>query len=319
MQRPKIVLSSRVWRKEHEVLLDYCEVQRWKGPGPIPRELLLEWLADADGFFSSGNVNIDNELLDAAPNLKVIAQSSVGYNNVDIDACTKRGIPFGNTAGVPVEAVANLVFGLLLTLTRRIHEGWELVKNGEWKEVFGEDLYGKTLGIIGMGDIGSAVAKRAKVSGMNIIYHNRSRREDDMEIGATYVSFDRLLEVADCVVVLAPLSEATRGMFGEAEFAMMKNTAYFINGARGAIVQTGALYEALKNNQIAYAALDVTDPEPLPKDHPLLSLSNIFITPHIGSATYDTRKRMTEVAIGNILAGLERKPLPVCVNQEANY
>jgi len=263
---------------------------------------------------------VDEELLEAAPNLRVISQSGVGYDSVDVEACTKKGVPFSNTPGVLVEATADLTFGLLLSAARRIHEGYEKVKQGDWETVFGVDLFGKTLGIVGMGDIGSAVARRAKASGMNIVYHNRSRKhEAEKELDAVYLSFEELLQTADCIVCLVPLSNESKGMFGEAEFKAMKNSAYFVNAARGGLVDTEALYEALKNEEIAYAALDVTDPEPLPADHKLLQLSNVLVTPHIGSATYETRNRMADLAVQNLLLGLGKKPLVTCVNEEVNY
>jgi glyoxylate reductase len=319
MSKYKVVLTGTTWPEAYEKLLEHCEVKMWEGPGPIPRDQLLDWLADAEGLFNVGHVKVDEELLDAAPNLRVIAQSSVGYDNIDVEACTRKDVPFGNTPGVLVEATADLTFGLLLSAARRIHEGWELVKAGQWRTVYGTDLYGKTLGIVGLGDIGSAVARRAKACGMNIIYHNRTRRPNDEQEGATYASFDELLTTSDCIVCLVPLSNHSRGMFSKEQFNKMKPTTYFVNASRGPVVDTQALYDALQQNKIAYAALDVTDPEPIPADHPLLSLSNILITPHIGSATYETRNSMANLATENLLAGLSGKPLPTCVNQSVNY
>lgn len=171
-----------------------------------------------------------------------------------------------------------------------------------------------TLGIVGMGQIGVAVAKRAKVFGMNVIYYNRNQRSDDDQTGAIYQSFDTVLKQADCMIVLTPLSEETRGLFGRSEFSQMKSTAYFVNVSRGPVVDTDALLHALQTGEIAYAALDVTDPEPLPGDHPLLKLSNILITPHIGSATTETRTAMSQLTADNLLAGLDDKPLVACVN-----
>lgn len=318
--KPKVVLTGKTWPIPFAKLQEHCDVQHWEGPGPIPRELLKVWLEDAEGLLSVNHgTKVDEDLLDAAPKLRVIAQSGVGYDNIDVAACTKKGIPFGNTPGVLVEATADLTFGILLSAMRRIHEGWGWVRTGQWREVMGTDLYGKTLGIYGMGDIGSAVAKRAQASGMQIIYHNRTRKQDDGQLGARYVSFDGLLEEADCIVVLVPLSDQSRGMFGKEQFDRMKRTAYFVNASRGPVVQTEALYDALKDKKIAYAALDVTDPEPLPGDHPLLGLSNILVTPHIGSATYETRNSMAMLAVDNLLAGLAKKALPACVNPSVNY
>ncbi|MGM0883418.1 MAG: 2-hydroxyacid dehydrogenase [Bacillota bacterium] len=318
--KPKVVLTGKTWPIPFAKLQEHCDVLQWEGPGPIPRELLKVWLEDAEGLLSVNHgTKVDEDLLDAAPKLRVIAQSGVGYDNIDVAACTKKGIPFGNTPGVLVEATADLTFGILLSAMRRIHEGWGWVRTGQWREVMGTDLYGKTLGIYGMGDIGSAVAKRAQASGMQIIYHNRTRKQDDSQLGARYVSFEGLLEEADCIVVLVPLSDQSRGMFGKEQFDRMKRTAYFVNASRGPVVQTEALYDALKHNKIAYAALDVTDPEPLPGDHPLLGLPNILVTPHIGSATYETRNSMAMLAVDNLLAGLAKKALPACVNPSVNY
>jgi glyoxylate reductase len=315
MSKYKVVLTGQTWPESFKKLQEHCDMKVWEGTEPISRETLKEWLKDAEGLFSIGHsVKVDDELLSFAPKLRVVSQAGVGYDNVDVAACTKRGILFGNTPGVLVEATADLAFGIMLTAMRRIHEGWNLVRAGQWQEVLGSDLYGKTLGIVGMGDIGSAVARRAQASGMRIIYHNRSRRQDEDKLGAVYVSFEELLAESDCIAVLVPLSGQSRGMFGKEQFARMKQTAYFVNASRGAIVQTDALYDALKNKEIAYAALDVTDPEPIPADHPLLSLSNILITPHIGSCTYETRNRMAMLAVDNLLAGLANKAMPACVN-----
>ncbi|NOU73511.1 D-glycerate dehydrogenase [Paenibacillus sp. LMG 31458] len=323
MAKYKVVLTKETWPAAMERIEQHCEVKVWKEAEPIPRTLLLEWLKDAEGLFSTGDVKVDEDLLANAHQLRVVAQSSVGYDNIDIDACTRRGIPFGNTPGVLVETTADLAFALLLGAARRIHECWDFVKSGKWESTnnipFGVDLYGKTLGIVGMGDIGCAVARRAKACGLNIIYYNRTRRMDDQLLEARYVDFRDLLQESDFIITLVPLSNQSRGMFGAKEFAQMKPSAYFINAARGSIVNTEALYEALKSKQIAYAALDVTDPEPLAGDNPLLSLPNILITPHIGSATYETRNRMAHLAADNLLAGLGRQALPTCVNPTVNY
>lgn len=316
----KVVLTGKTWPAPFAKLKDHCEVQLWEGPGRIPRELLMEYVRDAEGLLSVGHgIRVDEELLNAAPKLRVVSQSGVGYDNIDVAACTKKGIPFGNTPGVLVEATADLAFGILLSAMRQIHVGWNLVKSGQWREVMGTDLYGKTLGIYGMGDIGTAVARRAKASGMNIIYHNRNRKQDDEQLGARYVSFNGLLDEADCIIVLVPLTAQSRGMFGKEQFERMKATAYFVNASRGPVVNTEELYDALYHNKIAYAALDVTDPEPLPGDHPLLTLPNILVTPHIGSATVETRTRMAMLAVDNLIAGIAQKPLLTCVNPSVNY
>ncbi|WP_378953424.1 2-hydroxyacid dehydrogenase [Pelosinus sp. sgz500959] len=318
MNQYKVVMTGRLMTPALERIQETCEVKLWEKAESIPHETLVDWLKDAEGLVVTGDIQVNEELLQYAPKLKVIAQSAVGYDNVDTEACTRHGILFGNTPGVLVETTADLAFSLLLCAARRIHEGWNFVREGSWnrgsKISLGIDLAGKTLGIVGMGQIGVAVAKRAKVFGMNVIYYNRNRRLDDHETGATYQSFDAVLAQADCMIVLTPLSKETRGLFGASQFAQMKRTAYFVNMSRGPVVDTNALFDALQTGKIAYAALDVTDPEPLPGDHPLLTLSNILITPHIGSATQETRTAMSQLTADNLLAGLNDKPLPACVN-----
>jgi glyoxylate reductase len=323
MEKYKVAVIGSLFPTALKKLEEVCEIKLWDKPERIPQEQLYEWLADAEGLISRADVKVNEELLTHAPHLRVIAQTSVGYDSIDIDACTKRSIPFGNTPGVLVETTADLTFGLLLSSARRIHEGWNFVQAGKWQNrrniPLGVDLYGKTLGIVGMGNIGTAVARRAQASGMNVIYHNRKKRADHDQLGATYVRFNELLEESDFIVVLVPLSTSSYHQFSKEQFSQMKSTAYFINASRGAVVDTEALYEALVNKEIAYAALDVTDPEPLNIDHPLLTLPNVLITPHIGSATNETRTAMSELTADNLLAGLFRKRLPACVNEEVNY
>lgn len=323
MDKYKVVVTGGILPAALAAIQDKCEVYRWEQKAPPQVKDLADWLRDAEGLFVSTNIPVNEQLLAAAPNLRVIAQPAVGYDNIDIAACTKHGVPFGNTPGVLVEATADLTFGLLLTAARRIHEGWDWVRAGKWQPgvqmPFGVDLYGKTLGIVGMGAIGSAVARRAQASRMKIIYNNRNPRPDQEALKAEYRTFDELLTESDFIVVLTPLTAESRGRFGAAEFAKMKSTAYFINASRGPVVDTAALYNALTTKQIAYAALDVTDPEPLPADHPLLTLPNILVVPHIGSATTETRNRMALLAAENLLLGLARKPLVTCVNSEVNY
>lgn len=318
MNKYKVVMTGGLLAPALERIQEVCTIKGWEKKDPIPREILFDWLADAEGLIVTGNIQVDEELLLHAPLLKVIVQSRVGYDNIDIEACTRHGVLFGNTPGVLVDATADLAFSLLLCSARRIHEGWNFVRAGAWRPgyniPFGIDLAGKTLGIVGMGQIGAAVAKRAKAFGMNVIYYNRHRRLDEDQIGATYDPFDVLLDKADCIIVLTPLTAQTRGLFGREQFARMKSTAYFINVSRGPVVDTEALLDALQTGKIAYAALDVTDPEPLPADHPLLQLANILVTPHIGSATTETRTAMAQLAADNLLAGLTGKQMPACVN-----
>jgi glyoxylate reductase len=245
-----------------------------------------------------------------------VATWSVGYDNVDLAALAARGIVLTNTSGSLVETVADLTYALVIFAVRNLAAGLNWVRSGRWMQSnmpFGHDLEGATLGIIGFGQIGLAVAKRAHVSGMRVIYSNRNPRADDAATGASYRPFDALLAEADCIVLLVPLTAQTRGMFGEAQFAKMKPTATLVNVARGAVVDTDALLRALEQKKIAGAALDVTEPEPLPPDHPLVGRDDVVIVPHVGSATYETRARMAMLAAENLLAFVDGKPLPTPV------
>lgn len=277
-------------------------------------------VTEADAIMADGHYKIDAAFLDTTPRLKVIGLSSVGYDAIDIEECARRGIPVSNCRGTLTETTADLTWLLVLCAMRNMTAALDWVRSGSWMggaAPFGVDVEAKTLGIVGMGAIGSAVAKRARASGMEIIYHNRRKPGNGAQIAARYVEFDELLASADCIVVLIPLSAQSRGMFGRAQFAKMKPNAYFVNAARGPIADTDALYEALAGKKIAGAALDVTDPEPLPPDHPLLKLPNVFITPHIGSATHETRERMSHNAAQNIVAGLAGEPLLTPINTSA--
>ena len=312
-----VIASGKMRDVAFEKLDAAVNLLGWQKGGRVPAEQFDEWLAKADALFSTGNIKINEELLAKAPNLKVIAQASVGYDNIDVAACNARNIPVGNTPGVLVDAVADLAYALILDSARKIVLAYDHVKSGKWGEnkPFGlaTDLANKTLGVVGMGDIGSAIAERAKASKMKIIYHNRNRRADDVALGATYVTFDELLAQADFIVVAVTLNPTTKGMFNKEAFAKMKDGARIVNISRGAVIDTEAMYEALLSGKLAHAAMDVTDPEPLPGDHKLLSLPNVTVTPHMASATTETRDAMALLTVDNILAGLEGKPMPAQV------
>lgn len=312
-----VVASGKMRDVAFEKLDAAVNLLGWQKGGRVPAEQFDEWLAKADALFSTGNIKINEELLAKAPNLKVIAQASVGYDNIDIAACNARNIPVGNTPGVLVDAVADLAYALILDSARKIVLAYDHVKSGKWGEnkSFGlaTDLANKTLGVVGMGDIGSAIAERAKASKMKIVYHNRNRRADDEALGATYVTFDELLAQADFIVIAVTLNPTTKAMFNKEAFAKMKDGARIVNISRGAVIDTEAMYEALLSGKLAHAAMDVTDPEPLPGDHKLLSLPNVTVTPHMASATTETRDAMALLTVDNILAGLEGKPMPAQV------
>jgi glyoxylate reductase len=282
------------------------DVEVWPEPVPPPREALVAVAARADGLLALLTDRIDSELLDAAPGLRAIANYAVGTDNVDLDAATARGIPVGNTPDVLTETTADLAFALMLAAARRIVEGDAYVRAGRWGEwapdvLLGHDVHGATLGIVGYGRIGRAVARRAEGFGMTVLHG---------------IPLDELLERSDFVSLHAPLTPDTRGLIGAAELARMKPTAVLVNTARGPLVDSAALEEALRSGTIAAAALDVTDPEPLPADHPLLSAPSLVVVPHIGSASHRTREAMAGMAVDNLLAALRGDRMPHCANPE---
>jgi glyoxylate reductase len=268
-----------------------------------------------DAIYTYGHPMIDAALLDRWPGARVISNFGVGVDHIDVKAATARGIPVGNTPGILDGATADLAFSLILAAGRRIVEGDLYAKSPAFTRydpsyMHGREVHHATLGIFGLGRIGEQVAKRARGFDMNVIYHNRNRRPDVEErLGVRHVSKDELLATADFVLLMLPLNAETRGMIGTAELRKMKPTAALVNAARGAHVDTAALADALAKKVIRIAALDVTDPEPLPRDHPLLKLENVVITPHLGSATEETRRRMAEMSVENLLAGLAGRPL----------
>ena len=312
--KDKIVICSG---KIRPVAIDYLQdkvtLKYWQQRGRVPEPQWTAWLQEADALYSAGNILIDEALLQKAPKLQVIAQASVGYDNIDVEACRAHNVKIGNTPGVLVNAVADIAYGLLIDTARGIVRGHLHAKSGLWGERkamgLGVDLYGKTLGVVGFGDIGSAIAKRAQASGMRVIYHNRNRRLNDTALGAAFVSWDELLKNSDFIVVAVTLNPSTQGMFNTAAFAAMKDGVRFVNISRGKVVDTDALYEALKSGKVAAAGLDVTEPEPLPGDHPLLTLPNITVTPHMASATEETRDEMALVTAQNIVAALSGLPM----------
>lgn len=291
-------------------LADY-QVAMWRGAGPVPRAMLLEEVASKIGLLCMLTDAVDEELLEAAPALRVVSQMAVGVDNIDVAACRARGIAIGHTPDVLTDTVADSAFALLASIVRRLPEGEREVRAGEWGpwepfHLAGGDLHGTTLGIVGMGRIGKAVAARASGFDMEVIY--ASPRTGDVE--AEHVSLDALLERADHVVICTRLDETTRGLISSKELSRMKPTAYLVNVARGPVIDTEALVAALADEAIAGVALDVTDPEPLPADHALLQFDNCLVVPHIASASVRTRMAMSSLAVDNLLAGLDGAPLP---------
>ena len=283
---------------------------------------LVERLPQADGLISLLTIPVGEDLLNQAPRLRVVSNMAVGVDNVDLAACTRRGIPVGNTPGVLTEATADLSMALILAAARRLPEAAADAKGGRWSTWnptgwLGMDLHEAVLGIAGMGKIGQAVAARAHAFGMCLIYNDLAPLpEVEARLDARFVSFDDLLAHSDILTLHLSLSDGTRGLINAQALQRMKPSAILVNAARGPIVETNALQLALQEGWIRAAALDVTDPEPLPPDHPLYQLPNCLIVPHIGSATHQTRQRMAELACLNLLAGLEGKRLPYCINPE---
>jgi glyoxylate reductase len=287
------------------------DVEVWEGYGPPPPAVLRERVAECDGLLSLLTDPVDAELVEAAPRLRAISNYAVGVDNVDVEAATARGIPVGHTPDVLTDSTADLAVALMLGIARRIVEGERIVRAGEWSTwsptwMLGRDLHSSTVGIVGGGRIGSAVARRLEGFGCVVLVAGRS--------GPT--PLPELLERSDFVSIHVPLSDATRGMFGEPELRAMKETAYLVNTARGPIVDQEALAKALHEGWIGGAALDVTDPEPLPPDDPLLKAPNLLVIPHLGSATERTRGAMADLAVANLRAALAGERMPHCVNPE---
>jgi glyoxylate reductase len=291
----------------------------WDGPGPMPRAALLEAVADAEGLLTMLTDRVDQALLDAAPGLRVISQMAVGVDNVDLAACARRDIAVGHTPDVLTETTADTAFALLAAAVRRIPEGIDVVREGRWgpwdpEFLLGGDLHRTTLGIVGLGRIGAAIARRGTGFGMSLRYTSRHRKPDlEARLGIAYRPFDELLAESDHVVLATPLDDATRHLIDADSIRLMKPTATLVNIGRGPLVDHDALADALADGRIAAAALDVTEPEPIPADHPLVTEPRCLIVPHIGSASVRTRRAMADLAVSNLLAGLAGEPLPTQV------
>lgn len=294
----------------HELLGDGYEVLTWDGPPEA------EALARAVGILTYSHPRVDGPLLDRMPNVRVVSNHGVGVDHIDVAAAEARGIPVGNTPGCLDAATADMTMALILATARNVVVGDRYARSPEFLHydpsiLIGTEVSGSTLGIVGLGRIGQQVARRAKAFDMPVLYHNRTRNEEaERALGVQYRSFDDLLEQSDFVALNCPLTNETTRLISGPQFARMKRTAILINMARGPVVDTAALLTALTTGQIAAAGIDVTDPEPLPREHPLLKLPNLVITPHLGSASDRTRRRMMEMTIDNLSAGLAGRPLP---------
>ncbi|MCL4530160.1 MAG: D-glycerate dehydrogenase [Chloroflexi bacterium] len=318
MTKPKVFVTRLIPEKGLDLVREFCDADIWPGEMPPARGELLSRIRDVDGVLTLLTENVDAGFMDAAPHLKVISNMAVGVDNVDVIEATRRKIPVGNTPGVLTDATADMAFALLLSAARRVVEGEKYVRSGKWKTwepklLLGADFIGATLGIIGFGRIGQAVAKRAQGFDLRVIYYDRTA---EPAFGAMPVDMDTLLCESDFVSVHVPLKPETRHLVNAEFLSKMKPNAILVNAARGGVLDQAALYDALKARKIFAAALDVTDPEPLPANHPLLELDNCLIVPHLGSASKHTRDMMAFLAAQNLIAGLKDERLPNCVNPE---
>jgi glyoxylate reductase len=317
---PKIVVTGRIPESGIDILRAAGQVWQWTDDEPIPFEIRDAQLADADAAVTLLADRVDDGFLSAAPNLRIVANVAVGYNNIDVPACTARGVRVTNTPGVLTDATADLTMALVLAVTRRLGEGERLIRSGAaWKwgmfMMLGTGLQGRRLGIVGMGGIGSAVAARARAFGMDIVYHNRSAVDADTEarLGARLVPLDELLATSEVVSLNCPYTDATHHLIDSEAFAAMRSSAFLVNTARGPIVDEAALVEALGSGAIAGAGLDVFENEP--DVHPgLLDLDNVVLVPHLGSATVETRGAMADLAALNIATLLRGEEPPTPVN-----
>jgi glyoxylate reductase len=319
--KPKVYVTRHLPEIAWQELVESCNAESWDREIPPPDEVIKEMIRDKAGLLCLLTDRIDAALIDSAPDLRVISQCAVGHDNIDVAAATARGICVGNTPGVLTNATADFAFALLMAAARRLGEAVDFVRQGRWETwgltvLLGQEVFGATLGIIGLGRIGQALARRARGFDMRILYHDRVRQPQlETALGVEYRSFVDLLRQSDFVSLHVNLSDDTKGLIDKHALSLMKPTAILINTSRGQVVDSHALYQALSQGQIAYAALDVTDPEPLPASHELLTLSNLLVAPHIASATVASRNQMALMAVRNLVAGVHNKPLPYAVNK----
>jgi glyoxylate reductase len=322
-KKPKVYVTREMPERGLRILKERFEAEVWPDYTPPTKKTIIEKAAKVEALATLLSDKIDAEVFDAAPNLKIVAQMAVGFDNIDVTEATKRGIYVTNTPGVLTETTADFAWTLLMATARRVVEADKYVRTGKWKVGWhpmmmqGRDIYGATIGIVGLGRIGCAIAKRAKGFDMKVLYHDIIRRPDfEKEYNIQFTQLDTLFQKADFVTINAPLTKETYHLVNEEKLRMMKKTAYLINNARGPIVDEKALYKALKEGWIAGAALDVFEQEPTPVTNPLLKLDNVVVAPHISSASYETRSRMAEMVAENLVAFFEGKTPPNLVNLE---
>ncbi|NKC11183.1 MAG: D-glycerate dehydrogenase [Gammaproteobacteria bacterium] len=306
-EKPKVALDLRLPDFLEALFMPHCELVAWPDDGVLDDDIAA--------LLTYAHPPVDAAMLARLPHCKVVSNYGVGVDHIVVADCVAAGIPVGNTPGAVNGATADLSMALLLAAARNIVIGDKFARGAQFTHVdpgilLGRDVFGATLGIVGMGAVGREVAKRALAFDMQVLYHNRRRNEEaEADLGVVYAALDALLQSADFVTLNVPLNDSTKHMISARELSLMRSTAYLVNTARGGVVDTQALFEVLRDGGIAGAALDVTEPEPLPRDHPLLALDNLTLLPHLGTSTYDTRARMGQMALANLLAGLAGQPL----------
>jgi len=322
MTRPKVFVTRIIPDKGLDLVKEFCDVDLWTGDLPPARDEVLKRVQGVDGLLSLLTDTVDGEVMDAAgPQLKVISNYAVGFDNIDVSAATARKIPVGNTPDVLTDATADFSFALMMSAGRRVLEGDRYVRDGKWQTwnpmlMLGIEMKGSTLGLVGFGRIGKAMARRAVGFDMRVIYYDPLETRRDPDVKAVSVDFETLLEESDFISLHTPLTPDTRHLIDSEALSRMKPNAVIVNTSRGPVIDMDALYEALRDHKIFAAGLDVTDPEPLPMEHPLLTLDNLIIAPHIASASRVARDKMAWLAAKNLMAGLEGKHLPNCVNPQ---
>jgi len=321
--KPKVYVTREMPERGLRIIKEKFDAEVWPEYAPPPKKVIIEKAAKVDALATLLSDKIDAEVYNAAPKLKIVAQMAVGFDNIDIAEATIRGIYVTNTPGVLTDTTADFAWVLLMATARRVAEADQYVRTGQWKVGWhpmmlqGRDLYGATLGIVGLGRIGCAIAKRAKGFDMKVLYNDVVRRPDfEREYGIQFVDVEYLFKNSDFITINVPLVKETHHLVDEKKLRMMKKTAYIINNARGPVVDEKALYKALKEGWIAGAGLDVFEQEPTPMDNPLLKLGNIVVAPHISSASYETRSKMAEMVADNLVAFFEGKTPPNLVNSE---
>jgi len=323
VSRAKVYVTRRIPQPALDLIRPVADLSMWdREDVPPPREVILREARQVDGLLTLLTDRIDGQVMEAAPRLKVVSNFAVGFDNIDIPAATSRGIVVTNTPEVLTDTVADFAFCLILAAARRLVEADGYTRAGKWKTwepllLAGQDVHGATLGLIGLGRIGSAVARRAKGFEMRVIYYDPYRRQDlETSLGIEYRPFTDVLRDADVLSVHVPLSEQTRHLIGREQFGMMKKTAVFVNTSRGPVVDQRALADALASRRIFAAGIDVFEQEPIPADDPLLRLDNAVVAPHIASASVPTRIRMATLAAENLVAVLQGRRPPNPVNPE---